>query len=193
VFSISSSSYEAFAKCRQLLHGEIEDVAQFTKDLALSPYDPETWLNRAHYLRILGFPELGLGDAYKARLLIEAALAPSESQVSLGEDTFRTFSEKVYAMHASNPAWAVHVDTKEKLKERTQGMLKRLEIQCWTESMEGLMAANCSKDYLDMSNEAVKRFPDDEVFPSEGKSVLSTIEMLWFQIYYFLNINNRLL
>ena len=83
-------------------------------------------------------------------------------------------------MHASNPAWAVHVDTVDKLKERTGGMLRRLEVQCWTELMEGLMAANCSKDYLKMSKEAVARFPDDEVFPSEGMPILILLEFLDF-------------
>jgi len=104
---------------------------------------------------------------------------PSESREKLGTDAFTTFSEKVYAMHASNPAWAVHVDTEEKLKGRTEGMLGRLEVQSWTELMEGLMAANCSKDYLNMSKEAVLRFPDDEVFPSEGKLIIISLDVFW--------------
>ena len=113
--------------------------------------------------------------------------------MKFGKDALNTFSEKVYALHVNNPAWAVHVDTEEKLKDRTVGMLRRLEVQCWTELMEGLMAANCSKDYLDMSNEAVLRFPDDEVFPSEGKQTFFLLNMPSSQTFCCYNKHENLL
>lgn len=46
-------------------------------------------------------------------------------------------------------------------------MLSNLEIQCYTELMEGLIAANCCNDYLVLSKEAVAKFPADAVFQSE--------------------------
>jgi hypothetical protein len=171
--SIISSSY---AKVFQRLEAEIEDLVQFTKDIARLPYDPESWLNRAHCLRLLGFPELGLGDAYKARLLVEAAL---ENTSSLGVDALKTFSRKVYNLHMTDPAWQQwrsHVSIPELLQSRVTGMLKRIEIQCWTELMEGLMASNCCNDYVEMSKEAISKFPSDEVFPSELDNANS-----WYQ------------
>ncbi|KAK4896154.1 hypothetical protein LTR27_006011 [Elasticomyces elasticus] len=40
-----------------------------TKDLQQHPYDPELWLHRATTLASLRFPELAVGDTYKALLL----------------------------------------------------------------------------------------------------------------------------
>jgi len=63
--------------------------------------------------------------------------------------------------------WADAVSTPELLVQRVEEMLKRLELQIWTELMEGLMAANCCGDYVRMSREAVEKFPEDTIFPSE--------------------------
>lgn len=135
------------------------------------------WLNRAHCLRLLGYPELGLGDAYKARLLVEAALENPDS--TLGSGTLQTFAKKIYDQHMTDPAWSQwksRVATSALLKSRTIDMLKRLEAHIWTELMEGLIASNCCSDYLRLSMEAVKRFPKDEVFPSDVRNAVS-----WYQ------------
>jgi hypothetical protein len=141
------------------------------------PYDPEIWLNRAHCLRLIGFPELGLGDAYKARLLVEAAL--ESSSTTLGTKALQTFAKKIYNQHMTDPAWSQwksRVATAELLKARAMDMLKRLEAHIWTELMESLIASNCCSDYLRLSKEAVKKFPDDAVFPSDVANAES-----WYQ------------
>lgn len=141
------------------------------------PYDPETWLNRAHCLRLLGYPELGLGDAYKARLLVEAALENRSSP--LGTTTFQAFAGKIYNQHMNDPAWAQwrsRVATSALLQARTTDMLKRIEAHIWTELMEGLIACNCCSDYLRMSIAAAEKFPRDEVYPSDVKNAVS-----WYQ------------
>ena len=43
-----------------------------TRALAQIPYEPGLWLLRAQLLLAHGYPELAAGDAYKARLLVEA-------------------------------------------------------------------------------------------------------------------------
>ena len=48
------------------------ELIKHTKTIFKSPYEPRIWLHRARTLQRLGFPELAVGDAYKARLLIEA-------------------------------------------------------------------------------------------------------------------------
>ncbi|TVY81322.1 SET and MYND domain-containing protein [Lachnellula suecica] len=147
---------------------ESSEVIRFTQLLATFPYDPETWLNRGNCLRLLGYPELALGDVYKARLLVEAGLEDTPS--ILGNDVRKAFRKKTYDMHTKDPAWmkwADAVSTPELLAQRVEEMLKRLELQIWTETMEGLMAANCCGDYVRMSREAMDKFPDDEFFPSE--------------------------
>jgi hypothetical protein len=143
-------------------------VIKFTQLLASFPYDPETWLNRGNCLRLLGYPELALGDVYKARLLVEAGIEKTSSV--LGNEVRKAFRKKIYELHTTDPAWmkwAHTVSTPELLSQKVQEMLKRLELQIWTELMEGLMAANCCGDYARMSREAVEKFPDDEFFPSE--------------------------
>lgn len=79
----------------------------------------------------------------------------------------------------TNPAWKQwrsHVSTPELLQSRVTDMLKRIEIQCWTELMECLMASNCCNDYLEMSKAAIAKFPTDEVFPSELENAKA-----WYQ------------
>ena len=125
----------------------------------------------------MGFPELGLGDAYKARLLVEAALEDPSS--TLGSNTFQAFAKKIYNQHMTDPAWSQwksRVATSTLLEARTADMLRRLEAHIWTELMEGLIASNCCNDYLELSKAAVEKFPDDEVFPSDVGNAES-----WFQ------------
>ncbi|KAH6717318.1 hypothetical protein BKA61DRAFT_547131 [Leptodontidium sp. MPI-SDFR-AT-0119] len=147
---------------------ESSEVIRLTQLIAALPYDPELWLTRGNCLRLLGYPELGLGDAYKARLLVEAGLLETPS--ILGDEVRKAFRKKTYELHTTDPAWmrwADSVSTPELLAGKVEEMLKRLELQIWTELMEGLMAANCCSDYGRLSREAVEKFPDDEFFPSE--------------------------
>ncbi|KAF8856088.1 hypothetical protein BDZ45DRAFT_654548 [Acephala macrosclerotiorum] len=152
---------------------ESQEVIDFTQLLTTLPYDPETWLNRGNCLRLLGYPELALGDAYKARLLVEAGLEELTTPTELGKEVRKACRKKTYEQHTTDPAWmkwASTVSTPELLTQRATDMLKRLELQIWTELMEGLMAANCCGDYVRMSREAVDKFPNDEFFPSEVKN-----------------------
>lgn len=59
------------------------------------------------------------------------------------------------------------VTTSELLRGRVTNILKKLELQIWTELMEGLIAPNACQDYVQLSREAVAKFPSDEIFPSE--------------------------
>ncbi|ATZ58323.1 hypothetical protein BCIN_16g01420 [Botrytis cinerea B05.10] len=68
------------------------------------------------------------------------------------------------------------VATPESLRALVTILLKRLELQIWSELMEGLMASNCCADYLEVSKDAVAKFPDDQVFPSEVTNAES-----WFE------------
>ncbi|KAF7857178.1 hypothetical protein EAF04_009419 [Stromatinia cepivora] len=160
----------------ELLESEIKAFTQFTKDIAEAAYDPENWLNRGNCLRRLGYPELALGDVHKARLLVEAAL---ENDSTLGTDAYKAYSQKIYQLHQTHPAWMLRkaqVATPESLHALVTVLLKRLELQIWSELMEGLMASNCCADYLAASKDAVARFPDDKVFPSEVANAES-----WFE------------
>ncbi len=152
----------------QQFASESSEVIYFTQLLATLPYDPETWLNRGNCLRLLGYPELALGDVYKARLLVEAGLLETPS--ILGDEVRKAYRLKIYELFTTNPAWmkwADSVSTPQLLVVKVTEMLRILELQIWTELMEGLMAANCCGDYVRISREAVEKFPEDTFFPSE--------------------------
>ncbi|KAI9641436.1 hypothetical protein NHQ30_010243 [Ciborinia camelliae] len=160
----------------ELLESEIKELSQFTKEIAEIPYDPENWLNRGNCLRRLGYPELALGDVHKARLLVEAAL---RNDSILATDAYKAYSQKIYQLHQTHPAWIprkAQVATPASLHALVTVLLQRLELQIWSELMEGLMASNCCADYLAVSKDAVAKFPDDQVFPSEVTNAES-----WFE------------
>ncbi|KFZ16869.1 hypothetical protein V502_04861 [Pseudogymnoascus sp. VKM F-4520 (FW-2644)] len=158
------------------LAAESSDLQTFTKSIAEQPYDPESWLLRGRCLRLLGFPELALGDAYKARLLVEAS---QERSTPLGKKSFLALCDKTRLQHEMDlrlAAWKHLVSTTELLEKRVLAELQELELQVWSELMEGLMASNACSDYLTLSKEAVLRFPQDAVFPSEVLNAKS-----WFK------------
>jgi len=135
-----------------------------TRQIGLTPYDPELWLYRGRSLRLLGYPELALGDVYKARLLVEAV---REKRSLFGVSVHALYTSKIRALHMTQPSWAALVATLELLSARVEAVLQQLELQVWSELMEGLLAANACADYLALSREAVERWPEDEVFVSE--------------------------
>lgn len=62
---------------RSALPSLLRNRAILTDLLSRSPYDPETYLERALCHEELGFPDLAAGDAYKALLLTDEALDES--------------------------------------------------------------------------------------------------------------------
>jgi hypothetical protein len=89
------------------------------------------------------------------------------------------YCDKIKHHHESDPRlapWKHLVSTTELLESRVVAVLQELELQVWTELMEGLLATNACSDYLALSSQAVLRFPQDPVFPSEVLNAKS-----WFQ------------
>ncbi len=171
---------------------EINELSKLSEDIADLPYDPEPWLQRGQCLRLLGYPELAVGDVYKARLLVEAALeSPRILDTTItGNNALLTFGMKIWWLHMTDPAWEQWksmIATPELLRERVIDILKKLELQVWTELMEGLIALNACHDYFQLSQEAVAKFPADEIFPSELLNAES-----WFkQREYILGIQHN--
>lgn len=59
---------------KQSLYHSNECLKSLTSALSIFPYDPCLWLLRSSFLLHLGYPELAVADAYKARLLADTAL-----------------------------------------------------------------------------------------------------------------------
>lgn len=139
-----------------------------TRVMTLS-YDPEAWLDRAAVLYALGYPELCIGDAYKARMLVDAAQASSGSPLQneirfiVGLRVFLATSSKEQKMltHALSTA----------LESQLKCELHRLNRKAWFLLITGLGAANAFVDQLALCKRATKLFggcASKEMTESEG-------------------------
>ena len=113
--------------------------------------------------------ELALGDVYKARLLVEAALGNTSIHgiTITGNNALLTFGMKIWWLHMADPAWEQWksmITTPELLRSRVMDILKKLELQIWTELMEGLSHRMPVMIIFSSSREAVAKFPLMESF-----------------------------
>lgn len=86
---------------------EINEFSKLTKDIADLPYNPELWLHRGQCLHLLGYPELALGDVFKARLLVEAALGNTSilATTTTGNNVLLTLGMRIWWLRMADPAW----------------------------------------------------------------------------------------
>jgi hypothetical protein len=106
------------------------------------PYEPGHWLLRADSLLTLGFPELAVGDAYKARLLTQAALAETGS--NLGE---RVLLSHGMGYWYRNPG-ALKEQPPDDFRTNVMSSLRRLENNAWALFVRGLMHTGGAADIL---------------------------------------------
>jgi len=132
------------------------DLARLTSNIMLLPYDPENWILRARLLNILGYPELATGDAYKARMLVDAG-----SATKLGR--LRTHVRLVIGMKlflatsTGNEHVAVDLAMAD-IGARVAGTLHSMALAAWTVLIEGLKAANAYVDQITVCKNATKLF-----------------------------------
>lgn len=126
-------------------------VRSETHNIIDLPYEPGHWLMRADSLLTLGFPELAVGDAYKSRLLTEAALSDQESELG----------EKVLLSHGMG-YWLR--DTKSMQEKRGNNFLtdvlsslRRLEHSAWSIFVRGLMHMGCTADIISFHDVILER------------------------------------
>lgn len=106
---------------------------------------------RADSILTLGFPELAVGDAYKARLLTEAALSDRESDLG----------EKVLLAHGMG-YWFRDPDSiiatrGDNFLEDVRSSLTRLENSAWSVFVRGLMHMGCTADILSFRDVILER------------------------------------
>ena len=128
---------------RQEIRGAIKEVRELTTKIIDSPYKPEHWYRRAQFLLLLGYPELAVGDAYKAHLLFEAWQGSNhdlEKNVALAH-TIRYWSQTKdhAARFDGRPTAAV-------LEPNVQDTTRELEFAIWATLLDALAAAHCSWD-----------------------------------------------
>lgn len=133
----------------QLLQIDLQDL---TQRLIGCPYDPVAWLQRAEVLLPLGFPELAVGDAYKALLLIRQSRG--------SEDRLAASINRHLIINA--PISLANAEAQRSVTE--QGVLLALG--------QGLLFANCLQDSLEYAQRAVANYPKN----ANLHSLLTTVQ-----------------
>jgi hypothetical protein len=140
----------------QDLSRESRILSTLSTELMLLSHHPSRWVQRGSQLLKLGYSELALGDAYKARLLIDTALAakctPLRDRVRLilGLDIYLTMTGDGSCIKPDFGSF------ERKIKERLPG----LQIDVWTLLIAGLKAANAYVDQIAMCKQAVRELAD---------------------------------
>ena len=112
-------------------------------------------------LRVLGYPELSVGDAYKARLIVDAA---KSSASALGRQAIAVLRHKVTQSANRDGATSKSNRTAEISSFELDRAIINLELDVWRTLIESLHAANACGDSLDVCHNAVERFPSVQWF-----------------------------
>ena len=129
-----------------------KDLRDLSERLHCFPYDPLAWLQRAEVLLPMGYPELSVGDAYKALLLVRKSRNPLNSLAACIND---------------------HLDTRTsstKTRNKLQRSAARQRVQLAL--VQGLFFANCLQESRDYALAAVARYPKS----TQLRSVLATVQ-----------------
>jgi hypothetical protein len=125
----------------------IKEIRALTRDIADLPYHPYYWRERGLKLLRLGYPELALGDIYKARLLLEAGTRAAENfEGGLGENVLLVWG-----------FWTTKLDFHWDDDPETAALLARLsciatmmlfEMQVWQAFIETLAHLDAPTEFL---------------------------------------------
>ena len=132
------------------------DLAQLTSNIMSLPYNPEAWISRARLLNVLGYPELATGDAYKARMLVDAGSASKIGKI-------RTHVRLVVGMKlllAPSTSQVENLSYQEcaDIGTRVDSIFRSMALEAWTVLIEGLKAANAYVDQITVCKNATKLF-----------------------------------
>ncbi|EPS45101.1 hypothetical protein H072_886 [Dactylellina haptotyla CBS 200.50] len=149
----------------------------FTKALAISPYDPDLWQKRAVAHTKLGYPDLAIGDAYRALLLVQELLeAHDESEFGFaGLVAWRGRRQQPRNTYATSDDTASSDDGHGEVEEETE--LDADSIPAISESEDkdlrdtdiaarrlicsSLLELGCLLDGLEQADAALKVYPED--------------------------------
>ena len=120
----------------QLFQIDLQDLSQW---LLRCPYNPLAWLQRAELLLELGFPELAVGDAYKALLLIGKS---RNAQDSLAV--------------CINNHLGISLTSTMTTAELQRSVPEQYAVLAL---IQGLLLANCLQESLEYAQQAVAKYP----------------------------------
>ena len=133
-----------------------------SKQILLTPYNPEYWFRRADTLLHLGYPELATGDARKACLLIESAID------DMGDD----LGEKVKAAYSTFLQLEQYDEERNSLESdlwmtRVRDCLIELLRNTYRLSLKAIEFTLDPWEALHICQEAKHKYPNDDYFPEE--------------------------
>ncbi|KAL9619875.1 MAG: hypothetical protein Q9160_005522 [Pyrenula sp. 1 TL-2023] len=147
---------EINSKTQEALRAEVFYARKLTKAIAILPYEACLWLRRGLALENVGYPELAIGDYYKARLLYDAARNPGDE---LGEkakfaNRMRSWLEGINSQFWSNE---MTTDMFDNSPANVQDKLLTLVL------IRSLFQARCYADACRLCQDALRIYPEDLV------------------------------
>lgn len=149
----------------QSIPGLCQQVQRLTEGIIKYPYSFPHWFARSTLLLELGYPELAVGDSYKARLLIDAMQNESE----LGEKVIAGY--QAFLRTESTATDDVISSQELDLVTLRSSLLEDYNLKCWVVLVQSLLFARAAADSLDICREALNSYPEDP-------ELLSWLEML---------------
>ncbi|MCJ1230239.1 hypothetical protein MMC12_006911 [Toensbergia leucococca] len=162
---------------RQVFKHDAPGIMNLTRKLRDLPYNPDYWYMRAHLLSGLGYPELAAGDAHKAYLLINAALA--DETTVLGEHVKLYYAMDVWLRDVVE--WRRQLPT-DLWKFRIRSLLIDSLGQTYKALMTALFLANATWDFLRICKEAKEKFPSESHYGEEFQKCMSFFESQMVQL-----------
>ena len=136
-----------------------------TRALLDLPYEPGLWLLRAQLLLGLGYPELAAGDAYKARLLVEAGMR-YDTHLGMKVRLHYGMSLCLRWHHRFDPALGglvSEVVSAGNVAEELSSGLRGYEQQAWSILIIALQHLDCIEENHRLAQTAATKFgPGDE-------------------------------
>ena len=145
-------------------------IIGITKQLRELPYDPECWTWRGQRLLDLGYPELAIGDAYKAGLLVGAM---KKNDTTLGENALLMYGMRL--LH-SNPGMGATLWTGDTFKTRIMDALYNVEVKTVELLVNSLYNAHAFDDAERVCQIAAKQFPQSKFFRGSTLTMLGELK-----------------
>ena len=128
------------------------------RSIRLTPYDPQVWIGRAGTLLGLGYGELAVADAYRARLLVDAFLHPQLIPVYpnyLASLIMKTVMNEFPPVQGQSAAdyWLC-------LQER----FRKLDQSAILMMSQGLICIRAQYDATQVLKEGPRRYPNHVIF-----------------------------
>lgn len=136
----------------------MKSIVSATREIRNLPYDVGAWSSRGLCLMHIGYPELAVGDAYKATILFDEI----HNDSSLGCTALLMFGMKHWLSMDPSSRDATPAD--KNFGPNVWAALKKIEIDNTKLLVEALIRLNCPCDAQEVCRDASRSFPAEGFF-----------------------------